>query len=447
MEGFPQHRSRVSLLSLVFVVLILSLLNNSLPLQAYAQEVQTDNEPQAETNRDGVDTNAYTNPHDPNRKNASAPSPAKKPTQKQPSGSSLNIVEGPSTIQWRASLLKGGCAQAVSDYLKRIHDDSKSVKNAVSQARKKVNFARLHKPQNVPSAEQRLNASKQALNAFDAETLRLFGASLPKTCVTEVKDRMGLPEESTSLNSAYDVALYIFRSVMAHTQTFYLTMKGVWNYTVDSYIPIVKDFQGFSDVYYKKAVKLFNEAHPRPGLLTKISGKPKTVPTSEFIVKILKGLAYACVPLALVAFIGLVVALLFPVLMIGVFIPDLIYHVWIRLFIFYYPYAMVFPSDFITEVQGLYVFAFERNWGACWGILKKAITGAMTNFDGLYYNTVLMGQMVWFVTFIFGVMMWNWMYFFIIRRKRTKTNSPYFENVKRDENILKLLEKSKKKKI
>ncbi|CCW63765.1 unnamed protein product [Phytomonas sp. EM1] len=255
---------------------------------------------------------------------------------------------------------------------------------------------------------------------------------------------MGTAGENANLNSIYNVTIFIYQTVVAHSQAFYLTIKGVWNYTIESYIPIVKDFQGFSDVYYKKAVKLYNEAHPKPGLFSKIAGKQKDVPTSEFIMKIMEGLAYACVPLMLVLFIALMIAFLFPVILFGVLMPDFIYHVWIRLFIFYYPYAMVFPADFIIELKGLYVLVLGKNWLECWMVLRKGIMGIVTDFHELFYNTVLMGQMVWLISFILMVLMWKWLCFFVIRKKRTKKNLVKVESTRRDENKSKPRGKSKK---
>lgn len=348
----------------------------------------------------------------------------RKPTQSKDTVAPIPIVPGSATIRWRATIIPGGCTEATIKYLHHVSEGRSAPQQAVVRARAKVNEAHVQHPEKVMQAKRALAEALAELASFDANVLVTFGANLPKTCITEIDEEFGRMPPPNSDKEFIIAYTEIYRLLAAHLKTIYRPAKGVWLYTLESWAPMFDSFQQFADRYYAKAAAYYYQAHPKPGLIDKITRKKVEVPTSTFLRLTAQGLAYACVPLALLGAMVVVGLLLAPVLVIGVFLNTLIYQIFVRFFIFYWIYAMDFPSDFTPIIKEMFAQAMALDGGAVTDRMVNAFYHLAEEASTVYYNGILMIFFLALSVLLSIVVIWVWASCFMSCGTRKKPRQP-----------------------
>ncbi|CAG9574228.1 conserved hypothetical protein [Leishmania major strain Friedlin] len=291
-------------------------------------------------------------------------------------------IDSVDMIRYSAEELPQGCAKSIQEYLFRVHEHRQHTAAAVRDARSELNEALVHAPNKVAELEKRLAARQDDLLVYDIQTLRMYGGSVPKTCIAESKAWLDTQPDVSSMSEVKQRLAYFFRLTFTHCKVLYLTARGVMQYMIDSYTPVVKSYTKSVQYYCDKASAIYAELLPA-------SGKQLDMPMMDLAKKIAVMVGYAAVPVGLVVAAGIFAVAVLPLMVAAVIMYEYVYKVWLELFIAYYTYGAKMPDGAVTAVKSTVAAARAGEWASIGNSLLDALLDLVSDSDADLYNGVV----------------------------------------------------------
>ncbi|CAC9489446.1 conserved hypothetical protein [Leishmania infantum JPCM5] len=310
-------------------------------------------------------------------------------------------IDSVDMIRYSAEELPQGCAKGIEEYLFRVHEHRQHTAAAVRDARSELNEARVHAPKKVAELEKRLAARQDDLLVYDIQTLRMYGGSVPKTCIAESLAWLDAQPDVSSMSEAKQRLVYFFRLTSTHCRALYLTARGVMQYMIDSYTPVVKSYTKSVQYYCDKASAIYAELLPA-------SGKRPDIPMMDLAKKAAVMVGYAAVPIGLGVAAGIVFVAVLPPMVAAVIIYEYVYKIWLELFIAYYTYGAKMPDGAVTAVKSTVAALRAGEWASIGNSVVDALIDLVADPDTDFYNGILAVYLVGSITVICATFICLW---------------------------------------
>ncbi|CBZ34276.1 hypothetical protein, conserved [Leishmania donovani] len=310
-------------------------------------------------------------------------------------------IDSVDMIRYSAEELPQGCAKSIEEYLFRVHEHRQHTAAAVRDARSELNEARVHAPKKVAELEKRLAARQDDLLVYDIQTLRMYGGSVPKTCIAESLAWLDAQPDVSSMSEAKQRLVYFFRLTSTHCRALYLTARGVMQYMIDSYTPVVKSYTKSVQYYCDKASAIYAELLPA-------SGKRPDIPMMDLAKKVAVMVGYAAVPIGLGVAAGIVFVAVLPPMVAAVIIYEYVYKIWLELFIAYYTYGAKMPDGAVTAVKSTVAALRAGEWASIGNSVVDALIDLVADPDTDFYNGILAVYLVGSITVICAAFICLW---------------------------------------
>ncbi|CAJ1008692.1 hypothetical protein Q4I28_004005 [Leishmania naiffi] len=326
-------------------------------------------------------------------------------------------IDSVDMIRYSAKELPQGCVKAVEEYLFRVHEHRQRTAAAVRDARSELNEARVHAPSKVAELEKRLATKQDDLLVYDIETLRMYGGDIPKTCIAEAQDWLDSQPAVTSTSDTVQVYTQFARFIIAHCKTLYLTARGVVQYMISSYTPVVASYTKSAQYYYDKAEMIYTELWPA-------SGKRQDMLMMEFAKKFVVMMGHMSVPICLGATAGILALAVLPPVAVAVVMYEYLYKVWVELFIAYYIYGAKMPDGAIMTVKNIVAAVQEGKWDSIFTNATEAFMDLLVDVETVFYNGVIIILLLANVVMVCGVFMCVWYCYCVPRIRGKKSARP-----------------------
>ncbi|CBZ27213.1 conserved hypothetical protein [Leishmania mexicana MHOM/GT/2001/U1103] len=327
-------------------------------------------------------------------------------------------IDSVDMIHYSAEMLPQGCAKGVEEYLFRVHEHRQHKATAVRDARSALNEARVHAPNKVAELEKWLAARQDDLLVYDIQTLRMYGGSVPKTCIEESQAWLDSQPDLSSMGEYKQRAFYLLRLTTTHCKTLYLTASGFAQYLIHSYTPVVESYTKSVEYYCDKATAIYAELLPA-------SGKRPDMPLMDLAKKAAVMVGYAAVPIGLGVAAGTVAVTVLPPVVAALIIYDYVYKIWVELFIAYYTYGAKMPDGVVTAVKSTVAAARAGDWTSIGDSMLDALVDLIPDAEDSFYNGILAVYLLSSVAVICAMLIFVWCSCCIGGMRGKKTAKPY----------------------
>ncbi|KAK7194281.1 hypothetical protein NESM_000343100 [Novymonas esmeraldas] len=285
-------------------------------------------------------------------------------------------------IRYTAKVLPQGCVKSVVEYLFRVHEYRNRIASAVRDARADLNEARVHAPDTVAQLETTLAQKQDDLLVYDTRTLRMYGGSVPRTCIAESQAWIERQPPVTSTNDYVQAYMHFYHLLAAHINTLYLTARGTAQYLIDSYTPVVGAYTQTAAGYYDRAQAIYTELRSTPG------GLPDE-PFPELAKRVATMLGYAAVPIGLGVAAGIIAVVALPPVVAAVIAYEYVYKIWVELFLAYYIYGVRMPDGAVSAVTTTVAAAQAGEWAAIGKSALESFLDLVVDADTVFYNGII----------------------------------------------------------